>query len=145
MTLLKRTMAVFAGVAAAGAALGGLVVGGIVAAISAVRYESLLLPSHAEYYLAAVLVGAGLGAFLSVSAAFGPLRRAPLGRLTGWTTAGTALGVASGFVTGGAGPILLGIVGFFAGALHVERQEWIAGRLPGLSPAVDTPIRITGE
>ena len=145
MITLKRTMAVFAGVAAAGAALGGLVVGGIAAAISVVRYGFLLLPSHAEYYLAAVVVGAGFGALLAIAAGFGPLRQAPLGRLAGWTTVGTALGVASGFVTGGTGPILLGIVGFFAGALHVERQEWVAGRLPGASPTVDAPMRITGQ
>ncbi len=135
-------MAVFAGIAGAGAALGGLLAGGIVATVSAVRYGSLLLPSHAEFYLAAVLVGAGLGAFLGAGAAFGPLRRAPLGRLAGWTTIGTAFGIASGFITGGVGPVLLGIVGFFAGALHVERQEWMAGRLPGVPPATDAPIRI---
>lgn len=145
MTHMKRTMAVFAGMTAAGAALGGLVVGGVAAGIAAIQYGSVLLPSHTAYYLAAMLVGAGLGAVFALATAISPLRRAPLGRLAGWTALGTSVGVASGFVTGGAGPILLGIVGFFAGALHVERQEWMAGRLPGASPTVDVPLRITGE
>jgi len=142
MTEAKHRMAIFSGVAAVSAALGAIAAVTATAVASLVRFGSLLLPVNADYYLAASLTGAALGAVLGAAAALGPLRRAPLGRLAGWATVGTTLGVAAGFVTGGAGPILLGVIGFFAGALHVERQEWVAGRLPGVSRASDAPLRV---
>ena len=105
----ERTAKVAVLITVASTAVGALA-GIVTAALLAGVYGGPDALLERELYAFAGGVGAGCGAVLGPAAAFGFMRRVPLGRLFGETAAGTVAGGVAGFVLG------LGLVGMVGAA-----------------------------
>ena len=135
MSAVRKTKLVIA-ITLAGAAAGALA-GVATGALLAVAYggsQALVVP---ELYAFAGGLGATCGAVLGPAAAFGFMRRVPLGRLFAETTLGTIFGGLAGFLLGVGlvGVIGVAALGFFAAAARVARAHRGPGEPDSLPPA----------
>jgi hypothetical protein len=135
---VQRKTQVVAGIVAASAAVGAAA-GVVTAGLIALAYREPRVLLDGEVMVFASGVGAACGAVLGPAAAFGFMRRVPLGRLFGQTAIGTVAGGLAGFAAGFflplglAGVVGAAAVGFTTAATRLawrHRGEHTAGLLP---------------
>jgi hypothetical protein len=117
---LRRILAVTAGLvfagAAVGAALGALVLGGFLLIVD----RQLPLSQLLGVGMIGAMYGAAIGVVLAPIASWTLLRRVPLGLAIAETAIGTLLGAVLGFPIYMIGPVVGGIIGFSAAAIHLR-------------------------
>jgi hypothetical protein len=129
MSKRSRIVAVTAAVSAVGAVTGALCA--MAALLISVPIRTGGHVPGAGAFLGAAGLGAKLGAVGAPLAGWLLLRRVPLGRALGWTSAGTVLGAVLLWGVPGAGPIIGAVLGALTAAIVLRVRHPTHPRLPG--------------